>query len=496
MSIGRPMKFITYELKDPNDFSVADTNNTAFRIAVNAVQGEALKLNLIPASAKDAKGNIKYGHLTPDTLLKYAEEIDKKQGTQIKQFVIDKLKEQFKNAEKTEYTLNNGAVLVFSGNSRNVFHEIVFDPETNAKPMESGFPTLKVNKAFKGLGQKDNIVSTNDYRMVFTLRKVEGETLTNVINQEKFVSKPAIKSQPTQTNVKEVYQGYSTLENREFNYFTSNQAEAKDYGENVRQVKLDTTGFLKSTDAEYRTLVDEFNKSGKTFDILDNSKEGLAIQNDFFRFLKSKGYKGIDMLSGTDSKYAVSFESTETKSSKVTIGQYVKFNGETFIVTKVNANGTIQVYNPLKEGTAAKKSVAEKNLEVLTHKTNIVTYKATDYIVTSKGIIISLTTNKVQKWGEENGDRKAILALTNKVKEETTSVMPKKPFEKIITPPTRNASGDVMTKDQVIDKFREELPWKLESTNEAIVTQYEKEKLPTETLKEFLNRLSCLGKLI
>jgi hypothetical protein len=76
------------------------------------------------------------------------------------------------------------------------------------------------------------------------------------------------------------------------------------------------------------------------------------------------------------------------------------------------------------------------------------------------------------------------------------SITPKKPFEKIITPPTRNASGDVMTKDQVIDKFREELPWKLESTNEAIVTQYEKEKLPTETLKEFLNRLSCLGKLI
>jgi len=188
ISLGRPMKFITYELKDSNDFSVADTNNTAFRIAVNAVQGEALKLNLIPASAKDAKGNIKYGHLTPDTLLKYAEQIDKIKGTNLKQFVIDKLKEQFKNAEKTEYTLNNGAVLVFSGNNRNVFHEIVFDPETNAKAMEVGFPSLKINKAFKGLGQKDNIVSTNDYRIVLTLRKVEGETLTNVVNQEKFVA--------------------------------------------------------------------------------------------------------------------------------------------------------------------------------------------------------------------------------------------------------------------------------------------------------------------
>lgn len=195
ISLGRPMKFVTYELKDSSDFNVADSNNTAFRIAVNAVQGEALKLNLIPRSAKDSKGGVKYGHFTPDTLLKYAEEIDKKQGTNLKQFVIDKLKEQFKNAEKTEYTLNNGSVLVFSGNNRNVLHEIVFDPETNAKPMEPGFPTLKVNKAFKGLGHKDNFVSTSDYRVVLTLRKVQGETLTNVVNQGNFIQ--AASSQPS-----------------------------------------------------------------------------------------------------------------------------------------------------------------------------------------------------------------------------------------------------------------------------------------------------------
>ncbi len=197
ISLGRPMKFITYELNDPTDFNVADTNNTAFRIAVNAVRGEALKLNLIPKSAKDNNGNIKYGHFTPDTILKYAEEIDKKQGTQLKQFVIDKLKEQFKNAEKTEYDLTNGAVLVFSGNNRNVLHEIVFDEETNKKPMESGFPTLNVNKAFKGLNQADKIVKTDDYRGVLTLRKVEGPTLTNVINEQKLIEN--ISTQPTAT---------------------------------------------------------------------------------------------------------------------------------------------------------------------------------------------------------------------------------------------------------------------------------------------------------
>jgi alkylated DNA repair dioxygenase AlkB len=204
ISLGRPMKFITYELTNPDDFNVADSNNTAFRIAVNAVSAEALKLNLIPQSAKDKSGKIKYGHLTPDTLLKYAEQIDKKQGTNLKQFVIEKLKEQFKNAEKTEYNLKNGAVLVFSGKNRNVLHEIVFDPETNEESMESGFPTLKVNKAFKGLNQADRIVDTNDYRVVLTLRKVEGPTLKNVINEPKLISSLSTQPQAPLTS-EEIY---------------------------------------------------------------------------------------------------------------------------------------------------------------------------------------------------------------------------------------------------------------------------------------------------
>jgi hypothetical protein len=92
-------------------------------------------------------------------------------------------------------------------------------------------------------------------------------------------------------------------------------------------------------------------------------------------------------------------------------GAYVTFNNETFIVTKKNATGTWQIYDPTKEGTAAKKSVAEKNLVPVGPVAKIVTYKDQEYIVTPKQTIISLTTNKAMQWGEENGDRKAILAL-------------------------------------------------------------------------------------
>lgn len=107
-------------------------------------------------------------------------------------------------------------------------------------------------------------------------------------------------------------------------------------------------------------------------------------------------------------------QSTTTQPStevKIESGRYVKHQGETYIVTKINDNGTVQIYNPNKEGTDAKKSVAERNLEVTTNKGNIVPYRGAEYIVTPKGTIISLTSNKIMKWGEENGDRKAILAL-------------------------------------------------------------------------------------
>lgn len=212
MSFGRPMKFITYELNDKTDFNVSDPSNTAFRIALNAVNGEAQKLGLIPNSEyvkdydtkaikKDRSGlnEVTYGHFTPNTLLNYAKQIDEKNGTSLLTFVEEKLKEQFKNATKTERVLENGAVLVFSNENRNVLHEIVFDEEINSKSMPEGFPTLRINKAFKGLNQNDNFINTDDYRVVLTLRKVQGEVVDN-IDTNKLLSNTKERGLATYTN--------------------------------------------------------------------------------------------------------------------------------------------------------------------------------------------------------------------------------------------------------------------------------------------------------
>lgn len=108
---------------------------------------------------------------------------------------------------------------------------------------------------------------------------------------------------------------------------------------------------------------------------------------------------------------AVKAQQAPVSEATVQPGAYVNYNDGIFIVTKKNANGTWQIYDPTKEGTAAKKSVAEKNLKPTGTLGKIVTYKDQEYIVTPKQTIISLTTNKAMQWGEENGDRKAVLAL-------------------------------------------------------------------------------------
>lgn len=107
-------------------------------------------------------------------------------------------------------------------------------------------------------------------------------------------------------------------------------------------------------------------------------------------------------------------------------GRYVKYKNDTYIVTKLNTNGTVQIYNPLLEGASAKISVSEDNLITMSSKADIVNYRDSEYIVTDKGNIISLTTNKLMKWGEENGDRKNILKLAQVEKETKETIAPVK----------------------------------------------------------------------
>jgi hypothetical protein len=107
---------------------------------------------------------------------------------------------------------------------------------------------------------------------------------------------------------------------------------------------------------------------------------------------------------------------------KLQPGRYVEYTkeGETksqiYIVTKQLREGLWQIYNPNLEGAKAKIPVAERNLKPMQTLAKIVEFKNTEYIVTPKNTIISLQTNKIQEWDDNNGNRKSILALADQNK--------------------------------------------------------------------------------
>ncbi len=115
----------------------------------------------------------------------------------------------------------------------------------------------------------------------------------------------------------------------------------------------------------------------------------------------------------------------KTLSFNMEIGSFVKYKGSTYIVTQFNENGTVQIYNPLLEGAAAKITVSKSNIEILSSKAKIVNYKEADYIVTPKGTIISLKSNKAMNWAENDGNRVAIIKLSKAGQEQKSQALKK-----------------------------------------------------------------------
>jgi len=191
VSLGRPMKFITYQLKDPGNYSFGTNAKNRYELILNTISNKLQAQNLAPElkRQKNFQGNmvIAYGELTPGNLAKYAKMVGEESAA------LDALSDSIEKIE--EHTLTNGAVLVFSNQNRNVFHEIIFDEQTDAAAMPEGFPELTINKAYKGLGHADKMVKTKDYRVVLTLRKVNGTTSIDSVDTNKLVSKPAVQPQ-------------------------------------------------------------------------------------------------------------------------------------------------------------------------------------------------------------------------------------------------------------------------------------------------------------
>jgi alanyl-tRNA synthetase len=74
-------------------------------------------------------------------------------------------------------------------------------------------------------------------------------------------------------------------------------------------------------------------------------------------------------------------------------------------------------------------------------------------------------------------------------------VNPKEEYAKLTTQSSTSVKTARTIEDKINKWIDEELPWKVETSRSEIAEKYNNEKLSGESLEEFLNRLSCLGKL-
>ena len=134
------------------------------------------------------------------------------------------------------------------------------------------------------------------------------------------------------------------------------------------------------------------------------------------QWVKNPGYVGIKKSNAAQDAirelYTNTFGQSLVKNNPVEVGRFVQYKDRVFVVLKPTPQGW-QIYNPALAGPYAKRSVSLESLKPLDVKADLVIdpKDQKQYLVTPKKAIISLTTGKVMKWAENNGNRKRIAGL-------------------------------------------------------------------------------------
>ena len=91
------------------------------------------------------------------------------------------------------------------------------------------------------------------------------------------------------------------------------------------------------------------------------------------------------------------------------IGDYVTYKGVNMVI--VDFNDDCSMFKLLDPSTNKKVVVSTRNIHATPYAPmSAVNHRGSNYLVSAKGMIISLTTNRVMKWSSDNGNVVAIVA--------------------------------------------------------------------------------------
>lgn len=97
-----------------------------------------------------------------------------------------------------------------------------------------------------------------------------------------------------------------------------------------------------------------------------------------------------------------------------TPGNYVVFEGVEYILVGPTSGKTWIIYDPTKNGSAARKTINESRMSSLKKKASVVVYGQKIYLVTPFQEIIDFDNNKPVTWATNDANRKAILEEARK----------------------------------------------------------------------------------
>ena len=104
--------------------------------------------------------------------------------------------------------------------------------------------------------------------------------------------------------------------------------------------------------------------------------------------------------------------STRVTSVAAPIGDYVKYKDTMYVV--VDFNDDVSQLKLLDPTTNVKLMVSVKNIKATGFTPMIaVEHQGKDYLLSRRGLIISLTTGRRMKWDSNNGNRIAIDSVAN-----------------------------------------------------------------------------------
>lgn len=93
-----------------------------------------------------------------------------------------------------------------------------------------------------------------------------------------------------------------------------------------------------------------------------------------------------------------------------TAGSYVTYGQSHCLVTETTGKDSVRLYNHNGIGSNRCVRVTQKQITATNLRpANIISLSGRDYIVTAKGLIISITSGKAMKWKDNNGNRIKLL---------------------------------------------------------------------------------------